>query len=158
MVGTYHGRPVMWAAAPADDQVMAVWSPYGNTRRSLEMLDTAILGSAVLAATAVALAGLFLAHRISRRLSATAAVARRITAGDLDARVGDTAGPGARGGPAGQDEVGAVAAALDSVAALSRAASRPNSASPPTSPTSCAPRSPESSPRPICSRRAGPRK
>ncbi|MFH8567176.1 sensor histidine kinase [Streptomyces sp. NPDC017993] len=116
MVGTYHGRPVMWAAAPAGDQVMAVWSPYGNTRRSLEMLDTAILGSAVLAATAVALAGLFLAHRISRRLSTTAAVARRITAGDLDARVGDTAGPRARGGPAGQDEVGAVAAAMDSMA------------------------------------------
>ncbi|UKY50813.1 sensor histidine kinase [Streptomyces inhibens] len=120
MVGTYRGRPVMWAAAPADDRVMAVWSPYGNTRRSLENLDTAILGSAVLAAVAVALAGLFLAHRISRRLGTTAAVARRITAGDLDARVGDGdgdgAGLGARGGPAGRDEVAAVAAALDSVA------------------------------------------
>ncbi|MER6309416.1 two-component sensor histidine kinase, partial [Streptomyces sp. NPDC001657] len=88
MVGTYRGHPVMWAAAPADGQVMAVWSPYGNTRRSLENFDTAILGSAVLAAAVVALAGLFLAHRISRRLATTAAVARRITAGDLDARVG----------------------------------------------------------------------
>ncbi|MFE1774436.1 sensor histidine kinase [Streptomyces sp. NPDC059008] len=116
MVGTYRGRPVMWAAAPADSQVMAVWSPYGTTRSSLETLDTAILGSAVLAATAVALAGLFLAHRISRRLTTTAAVARRITAGDLDARVGSGPGRGAGGGPAGQDEVAAVAAALDSVA------------------------------------------
>ncbi|MFD3421344.1 sensor histidine kinase [Streptomyces decoyicus] len=115
MVGTYRGRPVMWAAAPADGQVMAAWLPYGNTRRSLEKLDTAILGSAVLAATVVALAGLFLAHRISRRLGITAAVARRITAGDLDARVGHGAdqGPGAA---AGRDEVAAVAAALDSVA------------------------------------------
>ncbi|MFJ8674277.1 sensor histidine kinase [Streptomyces sp. NPDC093589] len=116
MVGRYHGQPVMWAAAPAGDQVMAVWSPYGSTRRSLEKLDTAILGSAVLAATAVALAGLFLAQRISRRLGTTAAVARRITAGDLDARVGDAAGRGPGGGPAGRDEVAAVAAALDSVA------------------------------------------
>ncbi|MFE0191410.1 sensor histidine kinase [Streptomyces sp. NPDC058989] len=116
MVGTYRGRPVMWAAAPADSQVMAVWSPYGTTRSSLETLDTAILGSAVLAATAVALAGLFLAHRISRRLTTTAAVARRITVGDLDARVGSDPGRGAGGSPAGQDEVAAVAAALDSVA------------------------------------------
>ncbi|MEU6958310.1 sensor histidine kinase [Streptomyces chrestomyceticus] len=115
MVGTYHGQRVMWTAAPAGDQVMAVWSPYENTRRSLENLDTAIFGSAVLAATAVALAGLFLAHRISRRLSTTAAVARRITAGDLDARVG-TEGEGRRGRPGAQDEVAAVAAALDSVA------------------------------------------
>ncbi|MGW7023219.1 sensor histidine kinase [Streptomyces decoyicus] len=116
MVGTYRGRPVMWAAAPADGQVMATWLPFGNTRRSLEMLDTAILGSAVLAAAVVALAGLFLAHRISRRLGITAAVARRITAGDLDARVGDGAEQGPGGGAAGRDEVAAVAAALDSVA------------------------------------------
>ncbi|MEU6330926.1 ATP-binding protein [Streptomyces sp. NPDC047049] len=115
MVGTYRGRLVMWAAAPADRHVMAVWSPYGNTHRSLDKLDTAILGSAVLAAAAVALAGLFLAQRISRRLATTAAVARRITAGDLDARVGNGA-DAAGGGSAGQDEVAAVAAALDSVA------------------------------------------
>ncbi|MFG2224095.1 sensor histidine kinase [Streptomyces sp. NPDC048644] len=117
MVGTYRGQPVMWAAAPAGDQIMAVWSPYGNTRRSLETFDTAILGSAILAATAVALAGLFLAQRISRRLTSTAAVARRITAGDLDARVGDAQAHGTRRrGTAGRDEVAAVAAALDSVA------------------------------------------
>ncbi|MGD3107731.1 HAMP domain-containing sensor histidine kinase [Streptomyces sp. YGL11-2] len=116
MVGSYRGQPVMWAAAPAGNQIMAVWSPYGNTRRTLEKFDTAILGSAVLAATAVALAGLFLARRISRRLTTTAAVARRITAGDLDARVGDVAGQWPRGGPSAYDEVAAVAAALDSVA------------------------------------------
>lgn len=116
MVGTYRGRSVMWAAAPADGQVMAVWHSYDNTRRSLEKLDTTILGSAVLAATVVALAGLALAHRISRRLATTAAVARRITAGDLDARVGSGGGRGVGGGPAGQDEVAAVAAALDSMA------------------------------------------
>ncbi|MGG2462426.1 sensor histidine kinase [Streptomyces sp. RGM 3693] len=117
MVGSYRGRPVMWAAAPADDQIMAVWSPYGNTRWTLDKFDTAILGSAVLAAAAVATAGLFLARHISRRLTTTAAVARRISAGDLDARVGETAGQRRLGGRAAQDEVAAVAAALDSMAA-----------------------------------------
>ncbi|MEV0368403.1 HAMP domain-containing sensor histidine kinase [Streptomyces sp. NPDC050636] len=116
MVGTYRGKSVMWAAAPADSQVLAVWSPYGSARRSLEMLDTAILGSAVLAATAVAFAGLLLAQRISRRLVTTAAVARRISAGDLDARVGDCMGRKPGSGSAAQDEVAAVAAALDQVA------------------------------------------
>ncbi|WP_438487485.1 sensor histidine kinase [Streptomyces sp. S186] len=117
MVGSYRGRPVMWAAAPADNQIMAVWSPYANTRGTLEKFDTAILGSAVLAAAAVAAAGLFLARRIGRRLTSTAAVARRISGGDLDARVGETAGQPRRGGRAAQDEVAAVAAALDSMAA-----------------------------------------
>ncbi|MFI9049304.1 sensor histidine kinase [Streptomyces sp. NPDC053427] len=116
MVGTFHGRSVMWVAAPANGQIMAVWSPYGSTRRALEDFDTAILGSAVLAAVVVALAGLFLAHRISRRLTTTAAVARRITAGDLDARVGGSGGRPPGRGPAGHDEVAAVAAALDSMA------------------------------------------
>ncbi|WP_275464243.1 sensor histidine kinase [Streptomyces noursei] len=116
MVGSYRGQPVMWAAAPADDQIMAVWSPYGNTRWSLDKFDTAILGSAVLAAAAVAAAGLFLARHISRRLATTAAVARRISAGDLDARVDESAGQWRRDG-AEQDEVAAVAAALDSMAA-----------------------------------------
>ncbi|MFK0292210.1 sensor histidine kinase [Streptomyces sp. NPDC090442] len=117
MVGSYRGQPVMWAAAPAGSQIMAVWSPYGNTRWTLDKFDTAILGSAVLAAAAVALAGLFLARRISRRLTTTAAVARRISAGDLDARVGEAAGQRPGGGPAAGDEVTAVAAALDSMAA-----------------------------------------
>ncbi|MFE3653837.1 ATP-binding protein [Streptomyces sp. NPDC059152] len=117
MVGSYRGQPVMWAAAPADHQIMAVWSPYGNTRWTLDKFDTAILGSAVLAAAAVAAAGLFLARHISRRLTTTAAVARRISAGDLDARVDGTAGQTQRGGRVAQDEVAAVAAALDSMAA-----------------------------------------
>ncbi|AJC57782.1 HAMP domain-containing sensor histidine kinase [Streptomyces sp. 769] len=117
MVGSYRGRPVMWVAAPAGDQIMAVWSPYGNTRWTLDKFDTAIWGSAVLAAAAVAVAGLFLARHISRRLTSTAAVARRISAGDLDARVGETAGRSPRGGRAAQDELAAVAAALDSMAA-----------------------------------------
>ncbi|MCX5377334.1 HAMP domain-containing sensor histidine kinase [Streptomyces sp. NBC_00091] len=122
MVGTYEGKPVMWAAGPADQKPLAVWIPYGSTRDRLRDLDTAILASSALAAGVVALAGLFLADRISRRLATTAAVARRISAGDLDARVGFPADTGPGGGPGGgprrsRDEVRDVAQALDSMAA-----------------------------------------
>lgn len=119
MVGHRGDEPVMWAAAPADEHAVAIWIPYGTTRDRLRDIDTAILASALIAAGVVALAGLFLANRISRRLATTAAVARRISSGDLDARVdfpadGDT-GDGPR--PArSRDEVRDVAQALDSMA------------------------------------------
>ncbi|MGR4881523.1 sensor histidine kinase [Streptomyces sp. LARHCF249] len=134
MVGRRGDEPVMWAAGPADEHALAIWIPYGNTRDRLRHIDTAILASAALAAGVVALAGLFLAGRISRRLAATAAVARRISSGDLDARVdfpadGDDGGGGDRGGDRGgnrdgddrrpgrsRDEVRDVAQALDSMA------------------------------------------
>ncbi|MFE2148249.1 HAMP domain-containing protein, partial [Streptomyces sp. NPDC059456] len=128
MVGTRDGKPVMWAAGPADDRALAVWLPYESTRHRLRDVDTAILASCALAAGTVALAGLFLANRISRRLTTTAAVARRISAGDLDARVGfpdgrhdpggkdDAADDRSRRRPRHHDEVRDVAQALDSMA------------------------------------------
>lgn len=123
MVGRRGGEPVMWAAAPADDHALAIWIPYGDTRGRLREIDTAILASAALAAGVVALAGLFLADRISRRLATTAAVARRISSGDLDARVNfpadgaDGSGEGrARRPVRSRDEVRDVAQALDSMA------------------------------------------
>ncbi|WP_326589012.1 HAMP domain-containing sensor histidine kinase [Streptomyces sp. NBC_01294] len=116
MVGEQKDEPVMWAAGPADDKALAVWLPYGSTRDRLRDIDAAILASSALAAGVVALAGLFLADRISRRLATTAAVARRISAGDLDARVGFPA-DGDDPGPGGtRDEVRDVAHALDSMA------------------------------------------
>ncbi|MFD8789898.1 sensor histidine kinase [Streptomyces vinaceus] len=126
MVGERAGAPVMWAAGPADDKALAIWLPYEGTRHRLRDIDTAILASAALAAGIVALAGLFLANRISRRLTTTAAVARRISAGDLDARVGfpvehdgedgKEATGGGRRRPRYRDEVRDVAVALDSMA------------------------------------------
>ncbi|MFJ6937613.1 sensor histidine kinase [Streptomyces sp. NPDC101132] len=112
MVGTAGGKPVMWAATPADGRPLAVWVPYGETRDRLNSVDAAILASAALAAGLVALAGLFLADRISRRLALTAAVARRITEGDLDARAGFPTDGTRRH----RDEVRDVAVALDSMA------------------------------------------
>ncbi|MEU9142569.1 HAMP domain-containing sensor histidine kinase [Streptomyces sp. NPDC048349] len=128
MVGHRGDEPVMWAAGPADEHALAIWIPYRTTRDRLRDIDTAILASSVLAAGVVALAGLFLAGRISRRLATTAAVARRISSGDLDARVGfpaDGDGDGKDGGDGGgdgrrpvrsRDEVRDVAQALDSMA------------------------------------------
>ncbi|MFF4456094.1 sensor histidine kinase [Streptomyces goshikiensis] len=117
MVGKQAGKPVMWAAGPADGQALAVWIPFESTRTRLRDIDAAILASSLLAAGVVALAGLFLANRISRRLTRTAAVARRISAGDLDARVGlPEEGQDPRR-PHSRDEVRDVAQALDSMAA-----------------------------------------
>ncbi|MFG2293349.1 ATP-binding protein [Streptomyces sp. NPDC048603] len=115
MTGDRDGKPVMWAAGPADGRPLAVWAPYEETRRRLRDLDAAILACSALAAALVTLAGLFLAGRISRRLATTAAVARRISAGDLDARVGFPA-EDTRDGRGHRDEVRDVAVALDTMA------------------------------------------
>ncbi|GAA3113990.1 HAMP domain-containing sensor histidine kinase [Streptomyces rectiviolaceus] len=112
MVGDLDNKPVMWAAAPAGGHVLALYVPYEDTRDHLRQMDTAILGSAVLAAGSMALAGTYIAGRISRRLAATAAVARQITEGDLHARTGIAAG----GKGAEHDAVKAVGVALDSMA------------------------------------------
>ncbi|MGW0366609.1 sensor histidine kinase [Streptomyces sp. NPDC002990] len=117
MVGEHAGKPVMWAAAPADGKALAVWLPYETTRHRLRDIDAAILASSALAAGVVALAGLFLAGRISRRLATTAEVARRISGGDLDARVNFPADGDGQEPPHSRDEVRDVARALDSMAA-----------------------------------------
>ncbi|WP_033313512.1 ATP-binding protein [Streptomyces iakyrus] len=137
MVAEREGRPTMWAAGPVDgERALAVAVDYSQQARTIEGLDRAILWSSGLAIGATLLVGAFAVTRVTRRLHTTALVARRISAGDLDARVNDprtgpSTGPrtglrtgpqaGSRTGPrrkAGpQDEVAAVAAALDSMAA-----------------------------------------
>ncbi|MGW6643189.1 ATP-binding protein [Streptomyces iakyrus] len=149
MVAEREGRPTMWAAGPVDgERALAVAVDYSQQARTIEGLDRAILWSSGLAIGATLLVGAFAVTRVTRRLHTTALVARRISAGDLDARVNDPrtgtptgprtgphtgprtgsgtgprtgSGTGSRTGPrrkAGpQDEVAAVAAALDSMAA-----------------------------------------
>ncbi|MFI8894427.1 ATP-binding protein [Streptomyces paradoxus] len=133
MVAERAGRPTMWAAGPVDgERALAVAVDYSQQARTIEGLDRAILWSSGLAIGATLLVGAFAVTRVTRRLHTTALVARRISAGDLDARVNDPrTGPrtdprmgsrsGSRSGSrtkAGpQDEVAAVAAALDSMAA-----------------------------------------
>ncbi|MFF4589745.1 ATP-binding protein [Streptomyces sp. NPDC001388] len=115
MVADLQGRPTMWAAGPADGRrALAVRVDYAQSARTIEGLDSAILWSSGLAIGATLLVGAFAVTRVTRRLHTTAQVARRISAGDLDARVDDprTKEPGRP-----QDEVAAVAAALDTMAA-----------------------------------------
>ncbi|MGW6687871.1 histidine kinase dimerization/phospho-acceptor domain-containing protein [Streptomyces sp. NPDC054961] len=113
LVTEYEGRPTMWAAAPADGQALATAVDYGQSARAITGLDNAIIGSSVLAIGGTLLLGAFAVTRVTRRLHQTATVARRITQGDLDARVDD---PRTKDPTRHQDEVATVAAALDTMA------------------------------------------
>ncbi|MEU5308727.1 ATP-binding protein [Streptomyces sp. NPDC021562] len=115
MVSKEDGRPLMWAAGPADrHRVLAVAVDYSQQARTIAALDGSILWSSALAIGATLLVGAFAVTRVTRRLHGTAQVARRISAGDLDARVDD---PRTKDPTRPQDEVAAVAAALDGMAA-----------------------------------------
>ncbi|MGV9339119.1 ATP-binding protein [Streptomyces sp. NPDC003688] len=115
MVAAYQGRPTMWAAAPADGgRAIAVEVDHSQQARTIAGLDRSILWSSAPAIGTTALVGAFAVTRVTRRLHTTARVARRISAGDLDARVDD---PRTRDPARQRDEVAAVAAALDSMAA-----------------------------------------
>jgi signal transduction histidine kinase len=118
VVADFEGRPTMWAAGPADgDRALAVAVDYSQQARTIAGLDRAILWSSGLAIGATLLVGAFAVTRVTRRLHTTALVARRISAGDLDARVNDPrTDPRTKAPARPQDEVAAVAAALDSMA------------------------------------------
>ncbi|MEU9102382.1 HAMP domain-containing sensor histidine kinase [Streptomyces sp. NPDC048361] len=113
LVDDDHGRPTMWAAGPADGRALAAEIDYTQSARTINGLDKAILGSSILAIGATLLVGVFAVTRITRRLHQTATVARRIDAGDLDARVND---PRTKDPSRPQDEVATVAGALDTMA------------------------------------------
>ncbi|MGW1622399.1 ATP-binding protein [Streptomyces sp. NPDC002172] len=115
MVARDDGQPTMWAAGPADrHRALAVAVDYSQQARTIAGLDSSILWSSALAIGATLLVGAFAVTRVTRRLHGTAQVARRISAGDLDARVDD---PRTKDPTRPQDEVAAVAAALDGMAA-----------------------------------------
>ncbi|MFF8915174.1 ATP-binding protein [Streptomyces sp. NPDC015032] len=113
LVAYDHGRPAMWAAAPADGRALATQVDYSESARTINDLDGAIIGSSLLATGATLLVGAFAVTRVTRRLHHTAQVAGRISAGDLDARV---EGPRTRNPSRPQDEVAIVADALDTMA------------------------------------------
>lgn len=108
-VGEHRGKSAMWAAGPADGgRVIAAAVDYSGSEKTIADLDRAIIGSSLLAIGGTLMIGAFGVTRITRRLHQTAQVARRISAGDLDARV--------NGSPRGKDEVAAVSSALDTMA------------------------------------------
>ncbi|MGW7366498.1 ATP-binding protein [Streptomyces sp. NPDC054841] len=113
VVADFKGRPTMWAAGPADGRAIAVRIDYTLSASTISGLDRAILGSSVLAIGATLLVGAFAVTRVTRRLHLTAQVARRISAGDLDARVND---PRTKDPSRPEDEVATVSGALDTMA------------------------------------------
>ncbi|MET8406763.1 HAMP domain-containing sensor histidine kinase [Streptomyces sp. NPDC005195] len=127
MVGDQDAHPTMWAAGPAGrGRALAVQFDYAQGAHAIDALDRAIVWSSALAIGATLLVGAFAVTRVTRRLHATARVARRISAGDLDARVNDprtvhdSSGrvePRTQRPTRPQDEVAAVAGALDTMAA-----------------------------------------
>ncbi|WP_031077010.1 sensor histidine kinase [Streptomyces sp. NRRL S-118] len=113
VVADLDGRPTMWAAGPADGRALAVRVDYSLSASTISGLDQAIVGSSVLAIGATLLVGSFAVTRVTRRLHLTAQVARRISAGDLDARVND---PRTKDPSRPEDEVATVSGALDTMA------------------------------------------
>ncbi|WP_035848268.1 sensor histidine kinase [Kitasatospora azatica] len=107
-----HGSPgsAMWAAGRADGKVFSVWIDYAPDARAIAALDRTIMVSAALSVVVTALAGVLVAHRISRRLRTAARIARTIAQGDLEARIGPLGRP--------RDEVAELAAALDSMSTV----------------------------------------
>ncbi|MBW5484048.1 sensor histidine kinase [Streptomyces bambusae] len=118
IVADRYGRATMWAAAPADGRALATAIDYSQSARTISGLDNAIIGSSVLAIGGTLLVGAFAVTRVTRRLHQTATVARRISTGDLDARVAD---PRTEDPSRHQDEVAIVAGALDTMAATLQA-------------------------------------
>ncbi|MFE0039848.1 ATP-binding protein [Streptomyces sp. NPDC059015] len=113
VVSNVDGRPTMWAAGPADGRALAVRIDYTLSAQTIMGLDRAIVGSSALAIGVTLLAGAFSVTRVTRRLHLTAQVARRISTGDLDARVND---PRTRDPARCEDEVATVSGALDAMA------------------------------------------
>ncbi|MGW1769870.1 histidine kinase dimerization/phospho-acceptor domain-containing protein [Streptomyces sp. NPDC002073] len=117
-VAMLDGVPTMWAAGPADGRALATTIDYSQSASTISGLDNAIIGSSVLAIGLTLLVGAFAVTRVTRRLHQTALVARRISQGDLDARVDD---PRAKDPGRYPDEVTTVAGALDTMASTLQA-------------------------------------
>ncbi|MEU9097112.1 HAMP domain-containing sensor histidine kinase [Streptomyces sp. NPDC048361] len=104
-------HPQVWAARPVGDRVLSVRRPLDAARGELRQLDGELVAWGAVVVGLSALGGAGLASRLSRRLRTAAATARRISQGELDARIGQSA-------PAGrQDEVAELACAVDTMAA-----------------------------------------
>ncbi|MEU9011900.1 HAMP domain-containing sensor histidine kinase [Streptomyces sp. NPDC048479] len=106
---TAEERPAMWAARPAGGRVLSVRVDMSTTMRDIRALDTSIAWASVITTAVVLPLGVLTAGRMSRRLRTAAGTARRIAAGDLDARIRAATRP--------RDEIAEISAAVDTMAA-----------------------------------------
>ncbi|WP_063806301.1 HAMP domain-containing sensor histidine kinase, partial [Streptomyces kanamyceticus] len=108
------GDPCVWAARPVGDQVLSVRESLREQADEMAEFDQQLIGSGAAVVGLAALGGAGLSSRLSRELRTAAATARRISQGDLDARIDHPRPPGLRHG---KDEVADLATAVDTMAA-----------------------------------------
>ncbi|MFG2646842.1 ATP-binding protein [Streptomyces sp. NPDC048436] len=109
--------PVVWAARPVGDHVLSVREPLTEQAAEMAEFDRQLLVSGAVVVILAALGGAALASRLSRELRTAAATARRISQGELDARIDHPRPPGGGNGRVTRDEVAELAAAVDTMAA-----------------------------------------
>ncbi|MGW0733783.1 ATP-binding protein [Streptomyces sp. NPDC002851] len=103
-------EPSVWAARPIGNRVLSVRTPLTAQRNDLVELDSQLLAWGTVIVALAALGGAALASRVSRDLRTAAATARRISDGDLGARIDHPRPPRTR------DEVAELAGAVDTMA------------------------------------------
>lgn len=104
--------PAVWAARPVGSgHVLTVRQSLAAEQAELEELDAQLIASGTGVVALAAVGGALLASRLSKDLRTAAETARRISAGDLDARIGPAGPPGTR------DEVAELSSAVDTMAA-----------------------------------------
>ncbi|MEU7381101.1 HAMP domain-containing sensor histidine kinase [Streptomyces sp. NPDC042207] len=101
--------PAMWAARPAGTRTLSVRHSLSTTFGNLEAFNTSILRAGLLTVVVVLPPVWLVAGEMSRRLRTAAGTARRIAAGDLDARISAMPRP--------FDEIAEISGAVDSMAA-----------------------------------------
>ncbi|KOU21349.1 sensor histidine kinase [Streptomyces sp. WM6368] len=105
--------PEVWGAAPRDGRMLVTRKSLTWEYAELRRLDATMAAAGGLAVAVAVPVGALIAGRMSRRLHEASATARRIAAGELDARIGGEVRPG--------DEIGELSSAVDSMAAALQA-------------------------------------
>ncbi|MEV4973861.1 sensor histidine kinase [Streptomyces scopuliridis] len=101
--------PAMWAARPAGPRILSVRLTLSTTLGNLDAFNKSILRAGLLTTVVVMPPVCLVARGMSRRLRTAAGTARRIAAGDLDARISARPRP--------FDEIAEISGAVDSMAA-----------------------------------------
>ncbi|MFE4373086.1 sensor histidine kinase [Streptomyces sp. NPDC056835] len=101
--------PAMWAARPAGPRILSVRLALSTTLGDLDAFNKSILRAGLLTTVVVLPPVCLVARGMSRRLRMAAGTARRIAAGDLDARISARPRP--------FDEIAEISGAVDSMAA-----------------------------------------
>ncbi|MFE7315403.1 ATP-binding protein [Streptomyces sp. NPDC057555] len=98
--------PYLWAATRMGPDIVALKRPYDREQRTVAALDRMLWVAGAAGTGLGCVVGLLVAHRLGRRLTASAATAQRIAEGDLGARLPRT----------GNDEIAQLTSAVNTMA------------------------------------------